>query len=69
MSHANLKIQKGENLDEVRRETLAKVYELILALPINNDAGPYVDDDKDRLLTERVSLPRSERIIPEIQRG
>jgi hypothetical protein len=46
MSHAKLKIQNRENLDEVRRKTLAQIYELILALPIK-DAHRHADNMND----------------------
>ena len=45
------------------RLRLAEVYELILAISANSNAGPFADDDESRLLTERVGEPRSQSII------
>lgn len=50
--------------DETRKEVLSRVYSLILALPLNEEASPSADDDKDRLLTEVVGEPRSIPIVP-----
>ena len=37
--------------------------------PLNKNAGPSAEDDKSRLLTERVGEPRSNLIIHEDKRG
>lgn len=34
--------------EQIRRETLARIYELILSLPVNENAGRDADNDNDR---------------------